>query len=251
MRRASNLLGKQMLLARRLCEAGCGFVTVSDCGWDMHANEQQPAATWPACTALARQVDHAVAAFIEDVEGARPERQDPARRHRRNGPHAAPQQQRRPRPLGQPDTPLLSPAAACAWARSSANPTPSAPARRPTRYRPGNLFATVMHTLFDVGQLRLRTDINRDIKGGDGKSDGNWGVVLTCHAIAACLRSIVMKGNRWGRSLAMSGIVLVLSLVAGELLCSPNICPLRKRRRLNGPHTFKGHSKKRALTPRI
>ena len=28
MRRSSNLLGKQMLLARRLCEAGCGFVTV-------------------------------------------------------------------------------------------------------------------------------------------------------------------------------------------------------------------------------
>ncbi len=32
MKRSSNLLGKQMLLARRLCEAGCGFVTVSDCG---------------------------------------------------------------------------------------------------------------------------------------------------------------------------------------------------------------------------
>lgn len=34
MRRVSNQLGRQMLLARRLCEAGCGFVTVSDCGWD-------------------------------------------------------------------------------------------------------------------------------------------------------------------------------------------------------------------------
>ena len=42
MRRSSNLLGKQMLLARRLCEAGCGFVTVSDCGWDMHANGNSP-----------------------------------------------------------------------------------------------------------------------------------------------------------------------------------------------------------------
>src|SRR5262249_31913068 len=29
MRRTSNLLGKQMLLARRLIEAGCGFVTVT------------------------------------------------------------------------------------------------------------------------------------------------------------------------------------------------------------------------------
>src|SRR5262249_938328 len=35
MRRTSNLLGRQMLLARRLVEAGCGFVTVSDCGWDL------------------------------------------------------------------------------------------------------------------------------------------------------------------------------------------------------------------------
>lgn len=39
MKRASNLLGKQMLMARRLIEAGAGFVTVSDCGWDMHANK--------------------------------------------------------------------------------------------------------------------------------------------------------------------------------------------------------------------
>ncbi|MCP3691135.1 MAG: DUF1501 domain-containing protein, partial [Planctomycetaceae bacterium] len=31
--RITNLLGKQMLLARRLCEAGCGFVTVHDACW--------------------------------------------------------------------------------------------------------------------------------------------------------------------------------------------------------------------------
>ena len=30
--RITNLLGKQLLLARRLCEAGCGFVTVVDAG---------------------------------------------------------------------------------------------------------------------------------------------------------------------------------------------------------------------------
>ena len=66
MRRASNLLGKQMLLARRLCEAGGGFVTVSDCGWDMHANGNSPKkmANLPP---MASQVDHAVAAFLEDV----------------------------------------------------------------------------------------------------------------------------------------------------------------------------------------
>jgi uncharacterized protein (DUF1501 family) len=67
MKRASNLLGKQMLLARRLCEAGCGFVTVSDCGWDYHSNGNSPkgmAGIYP----MGGQVDHAVSAFLEDVE---------------------------------------------------------------------------------------------------------------------------------------------------------------------------------------
>ena len=67
MKRASNLLGLQMLMARRMCEAGCGFVTVSDCGWDYHANNNSPkymTGVYP----MGNQVDHAVSAFIEDVE---------------------------------------------------------------------------------------------------------------------------------------------------------------------------------------
>jgi hypothetical protein len=67
MKRASNLLGKQMLLARRLCEAGAGFVTVSDCGWDMHANGNSPK-NMEGLKWLAPRVDHAVAAFLEDVK---------------------------------------------------------------------------------------------------------------------------------------------------------------------------------------
>jgi hypothetical protein len=66
MRRATNLLGHQMLLARRLCEAGCGFVTVSDGGWDYHANGNSPkgmTGIWP----MGGQVDHAVSAFIQDL----------------------------------------------------------------------------------------------------------------------------------------------------------------------------------------
>lgn len=66
MRRSSHYLGHQMLMARRLCEAGCGFVTVSDCGWDFHSNNNSPrnlgGMHW-----LAPQVDHAVSAFIEDI----------------------------------------------------------------------------------------------------------------------------------------------------------------------------------------
>ncbi len=66
LRRATNLLGVQMLLARRLCEAGCGFVTVSDCGWDYHANGNSPK-NMTALYPMGYQVDHAVSAFIEDI----------------------------------------------------------------------------------------------------------------------------------------------------------------------------------------
>ena len=65
--RATNLLGHQLLMARRVVEAGCGFVTVSDCGWDMHADgSSAPGMT--AMRPLGGQVDHAVSAFLDDVE---------------------------------------------------------------------------------------------------------------------------------------------------------------------------------------
>jgi len=54
-------LGEQLLLARRLCEAGTGFVSLHHGGWDMHGTIAQSMKT------LAPQVDHAVAAFIEDT----------------------------------------------------------------------------------------------------------------------------------------------------------------------------------------
>ncbi len=54
-------LGEQMLVARRLCEAGCGFVTLNFGGWDMHGQIQK------AMNNRGPAVDKAVAAFIEDV----------------------------------------------------------------------------------------------------------------------------------------------------------------------------------------
>jgi uncharacterized protein (DUF1501 family) len=50
-----------MLLARRLCEAGVGFVTIHFGGWDMHGQIAQ------GMRNLAPQLDHAVSAFVEDV----------------------------------------------------------------------------------------------------------------------------------------------------------------------------------------
>jgi uncharacterized protein (DUF1501 family) len=161
MRRSSNLLGRQMLLARRLCEAGCGFVTVSDCGWDMHANRNSPrfmAGIYP----LGHQVDHAVAAFIEDVrERGLTEKillivtgemgRTPQLNKNGGRDHYAPLTSllfaggglKMGQVIGQSDAHAAQPAS--------------------TPYHPKHLLATIFHTLFDVGQLRLQTNIPREI----------------------------------------------------------------------------------------
>jgi hypothetical protein len=161
MRRSSNLLGKQLLMARRLVEAGCGFVTVSDCGWDMHSNGNSPknlAGMYP----LGHQVDHAVSAFIQDVEdrglsndillivtgemGRTP-------RINRNG----------GRDHYGELTPLLFHGGGLKMGQviGQSDSHITRPASNP--YTPNNLFATIMHTLFDVGELRLVQSVPRGI----------------------------------------------------------------------------------------
>jgi Protein of unknown function (DUF1501) len=53
-------LGEQMLLARRLCEAGVGFVTLNYGGWDMHGNIGN------AMKQRTPSLDQAVSAFVSD-----------------------------------------------------------------------------------------------------------------------------------------------------------------------------------------
>jgi hypothetical protein len=53
-------LGEQMLMARRLCEAGVGFVTIHHGGWDMHGNIKE------GMSRLGPEVDRAVSAFVDD-----------------------------------------------------------------------------------------------------------------------------------------------------------------------------------------
>ena len=61
-------LGRQLLLARRLCERGAGFVTVTTSFiWDMHADENNAPMT-VGMEYVGAPFDHAVSAFIEDVE---------------------------------------------------------------------------------------------------------------------------------------------------------------------------------------
>lgn len=60
-------IGKLMLLARRLCERGAGFVTVTtNFVWDMHA-DQNNAGVEEGMRYMGLPFDHAVSAFIEDV----------------------------------------------------------------------------------------------------------------------------------------------------------------------------------------
>jgi hypothetical protein len=167
MHRCSDLLGKQMLLARRLCEAGCGFVTVSDCGWDMHANSNSPK-NMAGFAPLSSQVDHAVAAFLEDVRerglsdrillvvtgemGRTPRRnRDGGRDHWGNLTSLA----------------LAGGGIKVGQVIGQSDRTASSPATE--RYSPRHLLATVMNVLLDVGRVRLMPGLG---KAGAAISDG-------------------------------------------------------------------------------
>jgi hypothetical protein len=54
-------IGENLLRARRLCEAGCGFVTLSFGSWDMHNTIQKRMEN------SGRPLDQAISAFVEDV----------------------------------------------------------------------------------------------------------------------------------------------------------------------------------------
>ncbi|MEZ6056123.1 MAG: DUF1501 domain-containing protein [Planctomycetaceae bacterium] len=60
-------LGKLMLLARRLVERGCGFVTVTtNFVWDMHSDVNN-AGVEEGMRYMGHPLDHAVSAFLEDL----------------------------------------------------------------------------------------------------------------------------------------------------------------------------------------
>ncbi len=161
MKRASNLLGLQLLMARRLCESGCGFVTVSDCGWDYHANNNSPkrmAGIWP----MGGQVDYAVSAFIEDIhERGLSEKillivtgeMGRSPRINKNGGREH---------YGNLTTLLVSGGGLKMGQVIGASDRQAAePATLP--YNPKHLMSTIMHTLFDIGQLRVTDGIPKPI----------------------------------------------------------------------------------------
>ena len=161
LKRSTNLLGHQMLMARRLVEAGCGFVTVSDCGWDMHADGSSA----PAMTAMAPlggQVDHAVSAFLDDVEqrglsdrilliitgemGRNPVLNAKGGREHWGS-----------------LTPLVFAGGGLNMGQVIGRSDRRGGEAATERYTPKHLLGTIMHTLFDIGQLRLDSSIPNDL----------------------------------------------------------------------------------------
>jgi len=59
--RYGKRFGQSLLSARRLCEAGASFITVSNGGWDMHSNVER------SIRSRGAEVDQGVAALIEDL----------------------------------------------------------------------------------------------------------------------------------------------------------------------------------------
>lgn len=158
--RPSNL-GKHFLTARRLIEAGCGFVTVHCAGWDMHADGNNPGIV-QGMNMLGRSVDKAVSAFLGDLEqrgllddvllvicgdfGRTPKVN--SRGGRDHWPRLC--------------TLALAGGGICDGqivGQSARNN--DVPATEPIAT--SQLMSTVMHTMFDVGLLRVARGIPRDL----------------------------------------------------------------------------------------
>jgi hypothetical protein len=159
----ARTLGKLLLLSRRLCERGCGFVMVNTgFVWDMHGVVDVHAGVGDGMRYVAPAFDHAVSAFLDDVEarglsekillvmcgemGRTPQlSKTGGRDHWGNlGPLVL---AGGGLPMGQ------------VIGRSTANG--GEPADNPVQMR--HLIGTIMHTLFDVAELRLRRDATGDI----------------------------------------------------------------------------------------
>ncbi len=155
-------LGRLMLLARRLCEAGCGFVTVTtNFVWDFHADRNN-ATVEEGLSYVGAPFDHAVSAFIEDVEA------------RGLGGKillvACGEMGRTPRinKNGGRDhwgglAPLFLYGGGLKMGQVIGESSRDAGEPATTPVTPEHLAGTLVHTLFDVGRLRLVRGLPADI----------------------------------------------------------------------------------------
>jgi len=154
-------LGRQMLMARRLVEAGCGFVTVQNSGWDMHADGNNPG-IGPGMEMLGPPLDKAVSAFLDDLSarglldkvlliitgdfGRTPTIN--ARGGRDHYPKLC-------------TLAFFGGGLAKGQIIGQSSLKNDAPVSEP--YGPANLLSTVLHALFDIGQMRLDPGVPREL----------------------------------------------------------------------------------------
>jgi hypothetical protein len=155
-------LGKEMLLARRLVEAGSKFVTVTtNLVWDMHADGNNPGME-KGMGFSGPVFDHAVSVFLDDLRergledkvllvatgemGRTPRLESAGGRNHWSR-----------------SAPLLIAGGGLPMGQVIGQSTRDAgqPATDPMTI--GRLHATIFHTLFDVGQLRIAPGISQDV----------------------------------------------------------------------------------------
>lgn len=155
-------LGKLLLLARRLCERGCGFVTVTtNFVWDMHADANN-ATMAEGMGYMGAPLDHALSAFLEDVHARGLEKKILL--------VATGEMGRTPRinKKGGRDhwgniAPLLLAGGPLRMGQvvGQSNKIAAEPASEPVRIP--NLVGTILHSLFDIGKLRVARGVPREL----------------------------------------------------------------------------------------
>jgi len=156
-----STLGKQMLVARRLCEAGCGLVTVHSAGWDMHADGNNPGIE-KGMEMLGRSLDKAVSAFLQDVDDRGQSNQillvitgdfgrTPKINDRGGRDHWA--------RLGT----LAFAGGGLKMGQVIGKSAPHADVPASDPISTPELMATIMHTLFDVGELRVQQGLPMEL----------------------------------------------------------------------------------------
>ncbi|MGL6077068.1 MAG: DUF1501 domain-containing protein [Fimbriiglobus sp.] len=158
----TRTLGKLLLLARRCVERGAGFVTVTtNFVWDMHADVNNATMT-EGMGYMAPSLDHALSAFLDDLKarglqdkillvvcgemGRTPKINKNGGRDHWGG-----------------LAPLLLAGGGLNMGQvlGQSDRDASRPATEPVRIP--NLISTVMHSLFDVGKLRVTRGVSREL----------------------------------------------------------------------------------------
>ncbi|MCE9561535.1 MAG: DUF1501 domain-containing protein [Planctomycetes bacterium] len=166
----AKALGKSLLLARRLCEAGCGFVTVHtgyEGVWDMHADGNNLNMK-DGMEAVGRSFDHAVAAFIEDLEArglsdkimlvATGEMGRTPRLNKNGG-----------RDHWAKLAPLLLYGGGVAQGKVIGRSTRDGGEADAESVGTPNLISTILHTTFDMGLVRLKPALGAISRLGEAK----------------------------------------------------------------------------------